>query len=292
MLVDWLLAVATAASVIVPITGLATGIALKRHAVRRYLAWVGCFVTLGLVALGAFVVAQRRAERWSAVRSTVLNVSPSTAVPVVALPGVAATVVLQNGAPSAVVPRGWVAVGHALRLVWLVGVAMLALRVLRRSVSAWSLGRVATPLPPNATAELLAEPRDLLGLRRPVSIKLVPVGSTEAIGTVGLWRPVVFLPRGAVAWPTGRQRRVLMHELSHVANGDWAIRIGVDLIVALLWFHPFVWEASRQLRLEQERVADDVVLRDEHDPYSYATDLVDLAAAGQHSPSGGSPSES
>jgi beta-lactamase regulating signal transducer with metallopeptidase domain len=208
------------------------------------------------------------------------------------MPGVAATISLQGDLPSTAAARRWAALGDALRLVWVIGIVLLVTRVVRRTVTAWSLGRVAIRMPPGLAGKLLAAPRALLGVGRPVTLKVVPAGSARNIGTVGLWRPVIFLPQSAMAWPLDRQRRVLMHEMSHVAHGDWAVRIGVDLIVALLWFHPFVWEAARQLRLGQEDAADDVVLRTDADPYTYATDLVDLAAAGRPWPHGGTSGDS
>jgi uncharacterized protein (TIGR03435 family) len=71
-------------------------------------------------------------------------------------------------------------------------------------------------------------------------------------------------------------RRVLLHELEHVRRRDWAVHIAARAICALYWFHPLVWIAWRQLRLESERACDDAVLRQE-DGAEYATQLVSLA---------------
>jgi hypothetical protein len=138
--------------------------------------------------------------------------------------GVAATIALQGHQPATAAAGRWAAVGDCLRLVWGVGVTLTVWRVVRRHAATWSLGRVATSMAPELAAELLAPSRHLLGVRRSVAVKLVPGDVPSVVGTVGLRQPVIFLPQSALGWPVARRRRVLLHEMSHVAHADWAIR--------------------------------------------------------------------
>jgi hypothetical protein len=95
--------------------------------------------------------------------------------------------------------------------------------------------------------------------------------------TWGTLAPKVLLPAEAGAWSAERRRLVLLHELAHVARRDSFSRSAASLACALYWFHPGVWLAARQLRLEQEYAADDRVLNAGAAAQSYARSLLDLA---------------
>ena len=78
----------------------------------------------------------------------------------------------------------------------------------------------------------------------------------------GVLRPRIVVPETLLA-PGGETvlEAVLAHELAHFKRHDaW---IGWLQVVAqsLLWFHPFLWWANRQLRHERECASDEAVLR-------------------------------
>src|SRR5205085_2984594 len=79
--------------------------------------------------------------------------------------------------------------------------------------------------------------------------------------TWGTLAPKILLPAEAHLWSPERRRLVLLHELAHVARRDSLSRSAAALVCVLYWFHPGVWLAARQLRLEQEYAADDRVLK-------------------------------
>ncbi|MCA9068637.1 MAG: PQQ-binding-like beta-propeller repeat protein, partial [Planctomycetaceae bacterium] len=54
----------------------------------------------------------------------------------------------------------------------------------------------------------------------------------------------------------------------------WVTRI----ICAIYWFHPLVWFAAWQMRIERERACDDLVLATGMKPADYAEELVEIAA--------------
>jgi hypothetical protein len=68
-----------------------------------------------------------------------------------------------------------------------------------------------------------------------------------------------------------------VHELAHVARGDYASQLVATLATALFWFHPLVWLASSRLRADAEFAADDIVLAGGTTGVDYATHLLDLA---------------
>ena len=80
--------------------------------------------------------------------------------------------------------------------------------------------------------------------------------------TCGVRRPVILFPSDVERWSESDLARAAIHELEHVRRLDWMTDCVARAICALYWFHPLIWSAWRQLRLESERAADDAVVRD------------------------------
>jgi polysaccharide export outer membrane protein len=155
------------------------------------------------------------------------------------------------------------ATGRIVASVWFAGVAislvpMLAalyrLRVLRKTArtsrldAAYGLERVRVLVHERVTAPL----------------------------TFGWIRPYVLLPDDAETWPDADLHRALVHELEHIRRADWPVHVLARMVCALYWFHPLVWRAWRQLRLEADRACDDAVA-DRGLAYEFANQLVMLA---------------
>jgi bla regulator protein blaR1 len=172
-------------------------------------------------------------------------------------------------APAWETAPSWIAI---VRLVWIGGAAaMLASLV----VSLARVRRIRQEGLPRT--DLAAETRSLAadaGVRRPIDV--LEHEEIPAPLTCGVWRPAIVLPRDAREWTNADLRRALVHELEHVARGDWAIQIAARVVSACYWFHPLVWPAYRGLCLEAERACDDAVLRSD-DRVDYADQLVLLA---------------
>src|SRR6185312_16017319 len=135
--------------------------------------------------------------------------------------------------------------------------------------------RLARPILDDVWTSLLHQVRADLGVKR--RVELVQ-GSAKAMPMTWGWRrPVILVPAGAEAWPEPRRRAVLLHELAHVARGDYATQIAAEIVRALYWFNPLVWTATRRLRLESEQACDDRVLTAGAQAADYAGDLLDIA---------------
>jgi len=94
--------------------------------------------------------------------------------------------------------------------------------------------------------------------------------------TCGLFRTTILLPTDARTWNTDALRRALVHEVEHARRYDWIVHCLTRIVCAVYWFHPFVWVAWRQLRLEAERACDDAVVRRD-DAGEYASLLIQVA---------------
>ncbi|MGH9379574.1 MAG: ankyrin repeat domain-containing protein [Thermoanaerobaculia bacterium] len=143
------------------------------------------------------------------------------------------------------------------------------------------LARSATELAQEPMwAGLLASLTRRLGITRTVSLRrhgrlTVPV-------TWGWRRPVVLMPVEADEWPEAERCNALLHELAHVARGDWLLQLAARLACAVHWFNPLVWAAARRLAAEAERACDDRVLLGGTRGHDYADQLVVLARRARH----------
>jgi len=170
-------------------------------------------------------------------------------------------------------PFPWATVLPAL---WLLGVLLAGLRP---GFGLWGiarLSRLSAPVSDASTLALAAECASALRLPRTPALRqaAAPVPMTW-----GWRRPVVLLAADAQAWPEGRLRAVLLHELAHVRRCDWLSHRFADLVCALYWFHPLAWLTARRLRAEGEIACDDLVLTSGVAAPDYARHLLDVARA-------------
>jgi beta-lactamase regulating signal transducer with metallopeptidase domain len=166
-------------------------------------------------------------------------------------------------------------VAIALGCMWLLG----AVIVLRRSVRA----RMAAGRTIDGT-----RPADPHMWPRPAGMDVREGEDVELPMTVGALRPVIVLPaREGRRWPAAWRAAVVEHEAAHVRRRDPFLQVLAELACAVYWFHPLVWLAARQLRVQRELAADDDVLARGVPPAEYAELLVTLGCVPAMPPSTG-----
>jgi beta-lactamase regulating signal transducer with metallopeptidase domain len=270
----------------------ATALLRRASAAARHLVW-----TVTLAAVLALPVLSLLVPAW---RLPVLPAAPvAAAAPVASLPAAepepAPAPVVERSAPAespatpapaaldaaspaatppsaaADAPLDW---RRLALLVWVVGAALLAVRIVAGLVRLWWLGRGASMVIDGGwlhTAHLLAR---RLGMDRGVTL-LSGTGARVPM-TWGVLRPVVWLPAEAESWSDERRRVVLAHELAHVRRLDALTQWIAHLAVAAAWYHPLAWIAARKFREERERACDDTVLDLGTQPSVYADHLLDM----------------
>lgn len=159
--------------------------------------------------------------------------------------------------------------------VWLSGVALVLAGIGIGLARLRWIARAARPLTDPAWRGLLTQSSREIGLSRPVTLLRSPGPAMPM--TWGIRRPVVLLPADADRWPADRRRGVLLHELAHVRRHDVLTQLVARLACAVYWFHPLVWIAAAQLRVERERACDDQVLCAGARASEYAGHLLELA---------------
>lgn len=118
--------------------------------------------------------------------------------------------------------------------------------------------------PPADLMKLFAEMCRNFGVRR-CQLLIMPRVSSPA--TVCWWRPRILVPPVCEQLGAGgAMADILYHELAHVARRDYFWSTINDLICRLLFFHPAVWQARKEMRIHREVACDlaVVVARPEH----------------------------
>jgi beta-lactamase regulating signal transducer with metallopeptidase domain len=187
------------------------------------------------------------------------------------------------------VPASWALLAEPTRrgaelivLVWAAGALVAALRFLAGLVALRRLGVHATALRRPDALDALASASRLAGVRRPVT--LLVSAEVQVPVTWGVRHPVVALPVAAAQWPSERLRLVLLHELLHVRRRDVLVELFLEAVTIAFWFHPAVWLAARQLRLERERACDEAVLDTGARASEYCEHLVEIMRAAARGP--------
>ena len=93
-------------------------------------------------------------------------------------------------------------------------------------------------------------------LRREVGLRLVrglctPMTAGWFAGAAGAGELVTGMPPDLL-------EALLAHELAHVRRHDYLVNLLQFAAEILLFFHPTVWWLSRRIRIERERIADDM----------------------------------
>ena len=165
-------------------------------------------------------------------------------------------------------------------LLWGIGCAAALTSLLVGRLRFDRLVRRAQPVDDPIWLQHMDMVRALLAIQGKVRLYLSPRATTPMTG--GLRRPAILLPASAEAWSGGRRRAVLTHELIHVRRRDALRQLVVRAALALYWFHPLAWVATRLAASAREEACDQEVLALGARPSQYARHL--LAVAGGMSP--------
>lgn len=170
----------------------------------------------------------------------------------------------------------WHAVLAIARIAWIIGFGFSLILLAVSALRLQGLVRTARHVRDPEWVRQAEELRHRLGLR--TKVRLLSNVAVDMPMTGGLWRPVILLPESAASWCRERRAVVLSHELVHVRRRDALRRLMRRAVLAIYWFHPLVWIASRQAALASEKACDEEVLRLGPRPSEYARHLLFLAS--------------
>jgi bla regulator protein blaR1 len=158
---------------------------------------------------------------------------------------------------------------------WAIGcVAVLAYWWARWRQAARLLKSASTPVD-GREMEILREATRAAQIKTRILLKVTD--SRLEPGIVGIFRPVLFMPKGLSDRLSNAQLRAIAdHELGHVRRQDNLIAAVHLLTQAIFWFHPMVWWIGEQMIHERECACDEAVLRLGNDPEAYAEGILSV----------------
>ena len=165
--------------------------------------------------------------------------------------------------------------GACLLAIWLLGVAVMAVRL---GLCVWRVSRIvrrSTEVPPGVIAECRAVAA-ALGCRQ--AVRVVQSAEVRAPCLTGLFQPRLLLPEGNCE-ETDRTdlRAILAHELAHAGRHDLVWNVVLHLVSILLWFHPLAWRMRAAHLAACDAVCDAVAADLVGDVDSYGRTLARLA---------------
>lgn len=197
----------------------------------------------------------------SRVESPPLNDSRSPSLPVIA-----------SHAPGPMPKLNAISIRSRVVLAWLAGAVLTVMPILLGIVSLRWLRRGCKRSNDGFLTALVGLLAERLGVRR--SIVLLTSRRRTIPMTWGVRRPTILLPHDALNWSPQCLRVVLLHELAHIRRGDCVLQFVGHLCRAMYWFNPLAWLALNQLRAEQEKACDDMVLNAGPSAPDYAEHLL------------------
>jgi beta-lactamase regulating signal transducer with metallopeptidase domain len=161
-------------------------------------------------------------------------------------------------------------------MLWLAGSALLIGRMLVIRVFFLLHTRCRRAL---NDLELLARVHELsvrLGMRR--RVRVLEMRGLRGPIAFGMLKPTIGLPKDFSTFTAREQDAMLIHELAHLAGRDPVWYSLVDMLAALMWWHPLVWWIRRRLHRATEAAADEACVLVEDGPNILAEALVRLGS--------------
>jgi beta-lactamase regulating signal transducer with metallopeptidase domain len=270
---------AARAAVLLAVALVAVGLARRASAATRHLVLLAAM--LAVIAL-PFLSAVSPAWRAPALSAAMARVeAPLTDdAPLPMLSGAlpegprAAPAKAEAARPPAAPSVTW---RRALVAAWALGACAVLARLGLGIARARRLARRARSIGP-AFDEVIGRAALEAGVPRP-AVRVTDELQGPAV--MGLFAPVVLMPRAALRWSEDRWRVVLLHELAHVRRRDCLAQAAAQVACALHWFDPLAWIAARRMRAERELAADDRVLAAGTRASGYAEHLLAVAVGAQ-----------
>jgi beta-lactamase regulating signal transducer with metallopeptidase domain len=162
-------------------------------------------------------------------------------------------------------------------VVWLLGITVLALRLLGGLAYVQRLRHYqAQPLSP-VWQQRLRELSRQIRVSRPV--RLAESSLVKVPLVIGYFKPLILLPIGTITgMPAIQMEAILAHELAHIRRNDYLVNLFQSAMEILFFYHPAIWWLSGCVREEREHCCDDTAIATCGDSLIYAKALANLEA--------------
>ncbi len=150
--------------------------------------------------------------------------------------------------------------GYLLSGIWIMGILVMILFIIKSSLRLRALEKSALPLQNSEVRELYCYCLNEMRIRRKI-----PVYSTVFLKSpiiVGLFKPCIYLPIHLISdYHASDMRYMLLHEFQHYKHKDALASYLMNLAVMIYWFNPLVWYALKEMHNDREIACDTSVLK-------------------------------
>lgn len=144
-------------------------------------------------------------------------------------------------------------------LVWVSGIIICAFFFLRSNVRLNRIVRTARKVSNTEIHSLFEACKRDLGIQK--NISLLASARIQSPMIFGFFNTTILIPKGMEQQMSLNELRyVFLHELQHEKSHHTKVNYLFLLYQILYWFHPLVWAAFREMRVDREIACDDAVL--------------------------------
>lgn len=169
---------------------------------------------------------------------------------------------------------------------WLLGTAVLSLRLAAGVAQLFRLLKTASPLPEDVKIRLqdrlTAETSAAWGDVFQVGHRDAALWVSDRIGSPSCWqlhRPLIVLPDTVLRFPDDELALIVRHELIHLRACHPLLLFIQRLVEIVFWFHPAAWWASRQVERSREFRCDEESVTTRPMAASYVRSLLRLISS-------------
>ncbi len=160
---------------------------------------------------------------------------------------------------------------------WLTGVFLLLLKYIFSTVSVIFFQNKCLQLKDSKIEAFVSYFRNVAKLSH--SPELLKSANISVPMTWGILRHKIVFPQVVSSWENQKKKIVVFHELSHIKRNDYLTLMFAKLVCVLFWFNPLCFIAFNQLKKEQEKACDQLVVSLGIKPSLYASVLVKISQA-------------
>lgn len=161
---------------------------------------------------------------------------------------------------------------------YITGLLAMVVRLVSGTLQLAGLRRSASMQADEQLNDLLPVLKQRLNIAQ--GVRLLQSAQAKVPMVIGILRPIILLPAAITSHLSMAQlETIVLHELAHIKRYDFLINILQTIIETVLFFNPFVWLVSANIRREREFCCDEMVVQHTGTPQVYATALYTLATA-------------
>lgn len=159
--------------------------------------------------------------------------------------------------------------------IWMLGMVFFAVLTIRAWIRLNNIKKTVHGLENQEVAILFEQCKQHLNISKKVILGVSPLINSPL--TFGLIKTYVVLPADFSEWLSKKDmKHIFLHELNHYKYKDIVVNYLTVTYQIIYWFHPLVWIAFKEMRLDREIACDSRVLNslDEHCYKDYGNTII------------------